>query len=74
MVESPRWLINRRRFAEAAIQFRKIARFNKRHFEITEKELMVMFSNVEQETTYGIASLFSGWRLARNTAIMGFSW
>uniref|UniRef100_A0A1A9WDS2 Major facilitator superfamily (MFS) profile domain-containing protein n=1 Tax=Glossina brevipalpis TaxID=37001 RepID=A0A1A9WDS2_9MUSC len=74
VIESPRWLISKQRFADAIIQFKKIAKINGRPFDMTEKELIQIFSTAENETTYGIASLFSGWRLARNTIIMGFSW
>uniref|UniRef100_A0A1A9ZQ56 Major facilitator superfamily (MFS) profile domain-containing protein n=1 Tax=Glossina pallidipes TaxID=7398 RepID=A0A1A9ZQ56_GLOPL len=74
VIESPRWLISKQRFADAIIQFRKIAKINGRSFTMSEKELIQIFSTAQIETTYGIASLFSGWRLARNTIIMGFSW
>ncbi|XP_037885296.1 solute carrier family 22 member 5 isoform X2 [Glossina fuscipes] len=74
VIESPRWLISKQRFADAIIQFKKIAKINGRTFTMSEKELIQIFSTAHAETTYGIASLFSGWRLARNTIIMGFSW
>uniref|UniRef100_A0A1A9VVB9 Major facilitator superfamily (MFS) profile domain-containing protein n=1 Tax=Glossina austeni TaxID=7395 RepID=A0A1A9VVB9_GLOAU len=74
VIESPRWLISKQRFADAIIQFKKIAKINGRTFTMSEKELIQIFSTAQIETTYGIASLFSGWRLARNTIIMGFSW
>uniref|UniRef100_A0A1B0FQN9 Major facilitator superfamily (MFS) profile domain-containing protein n=1 Tax=Glossina morsitans morsitans TaxID=37546 RepID=A0A1B0FQN9_GLOMM len=74
VIESPRWLISKQRFADAIIQFRKIAKINGRSFTMSEKELIQIFSTAQIEATYGIASLFSGWRLARNTIIMGFSW
>uniref|UniRef100_A0A1B0AV89 Major facilitator superfamily (MFS) profile domain-containing protein n=1 Tax=Glossina palpalis gambiensis TaxID=67801 RepID=A0A1B0AV89_9MUSC len=74
VIESPRWLISKQRFADAIMQFKKIAKINGRTFTMSEKELIQIFSTAHAETTYGIASLFSGWRLARNTIIMGFSW
>lgn len=74
VIESPRWLISKKRFGDAIIQFKKIAKINGRQFDMTEKELAQIYSTTHQEVTYGIASLFSGWRLARNTIIMGFSW
>lgn len=74
VIESPRWLISKRRFREAIVQFKKIAKFNGRDFDVTEKELEEIYREDKHEVTYGIASLFAGWRLARNTIIMGFSW
>ncbi|XP_073817563.1 organic cation transporter 1 [Musca autumnalis] len=74
VIESPRWLISKKRFGDAIRQFKKIARINGRQFDMSEKELITIYMSTNQEVTYGIASLFSGWRLARNTCIMGFSW
>ncbi|XP_022215183.2 carcinine transporter [Drosophila obscura] len=74
VIESPRWLISKRRFRDAIVQLRKIAKINGRRFDVTEKELAEIYSQDKQDVTYGIASLFAGWRLARNTTIMGFSW
>lgn len=74
VIESPRWLISKKRFRDAITQFKKIAKINGRQFDMSEKELEEIYKSTQQEVTYGIASLFSGWRLARNTAIMGFSW
>ncbi|XP_061396416.1 organic cation/carnitine transporter 2-like, partial [Musca vetustissima] len=73
-IESPRWLISKKRFGDAIGQFKKIAKINGRQFDMSEKELIAIYVSTQQEVTYGIASLFSGWRLARNTCIMGFSW
>lgn len=75
VIESPRWLISKHRYGEAITQFKKIARINGREFDMTEKELAQMYTNQQvDEVTYGMASLFSGWHLTRNTTIMGFSW
>ncbi|XP_016978582.1 carcinine transporter [Drosophila rhopaloa] len=74
VIESPRWLISKQRFREAIVQLQKIAKINGHRFDMTEKELAEIYSRDKQEVTYGIASLFAGWRLARNTIIMGFSW
>ncbi|XP_036324828.1 carcinine transporter isoform X1 [Rhagoletis pomonella] len=75
IIESPRWLISKQRYGEAITQFKKIAKINGRQFDLTEKELVQIYANrEEEEVTYGMASLFSGWHLTRNTAIMGFSW
>ncbi|ALC47410.1 CG7084 [Drosophila busckii] len=74
IIESPRWLISKQRFADAIVQLKKIAKINGREFDVTEKQLADIYSRNTSEATYGIASLFAGWRLARNTIIMGFSW
>lgn len=74
VIESPRWLISKRRYADALVQFKTIAHFNDRTFTITEKELAEMYGNLDEEKVFGLASLFNGWRIAKNTIIMGFSW
>ncbi|XP_037729815.1 carcinine transporter [Drosophila subpulchrella] len=74
VIESPRWLISKQRFREAIVQLQKIAKINGHRFDMTEKELAEIYSRDKQDVTYGMASLFAGWRLARNTIIMGFSW
>ncbi|XP_055907554.1 carcinine transporter-like isoform X2 [Eupeodes corollae] len=73
-IESPRWLISKRRFADALVQLKRIAYLNRRSITITEKELVELYGNLEEEKVIGVASLFSGWRIAKNTIIMGFSW
>lgn len=73
-IESPRWLINQKRFADAIQQFKIIARINRNSFDLTEEKLAQLYSDVEQEKVYGMASLFCTWRIAKNTIIMGFSW
>lgn len=73
-IESPRWLINQKRFTEAIRQFKIIAQVNKRKFDLTEEKLEQMFSDQPVETVYGMASLFCTWRMTKNTIIMGFSW
>ncbi|XP_055851200.1 beta-alanine transporter-like isoform X2 [Episyrphus balteatus] len=73
-IESPRWLISRRRYADALVQFKTIAFLNGRSITTTEKELTDLFGNSEEESMYGVASLFNSWRIAKNTIIMGFSW
>uniref|UniRef100_T1H126 Major facilitator superfamily (MFS) profile domain-containing protein n=1 Tax=Megaselia scalaris TaxID=36166 RepID=T1H126_MEGSC len=47
--------------------------FYKNNFDLTEEKLAQLYSNVEQEKVYGMASLFCTWRMAKNTIIMGFS-
>jgi len=74
VIESPRWLISKRRFADAIVQLKKIAKVNGRNFDVTEEQLAKIYEHQKIEETYGVASLFSGWRLARNTTIMAFNW
>ncbi|XP_023309184.2 carcinine transporter-like [Lucilia cuprina] len=72
-IESPRWLISKKRFGDAITQLKKIAKVNGRQFDMTEKDLAQIYCEINQEATYGFASMFSGWRLAKNTLILGFS-
>lgn len=73
-IESPRWLISRRRYADALVQFKKIAFINARSVTTTEKELSELYGKSEEENMFGVASLFTHWRIAKNTIIMGYSW
>lgn len=73
-IESPRWLISRRRYRSALIQFKKMARINGKKFDMTEAELKALYASQKKEHVYGMASLFSSWRLARTTVIMSYCW
>ena len=75
MIESPRWLVTKRKFKRAAMELNKIAKINGKHgVKITEKYLEEQMPNVALEQVYGMASLFSGWRLAKNTSLIITSW
>lgn len=74
MIESPRWLINRGKFHRAAFYLNRIAKVNGKSTQITEKLLRSMLPNEEPEKTFGILSLFSGFRLAKNTTILVVCW
>ncbi|XP_055678172.1 carcinine transporter-like [Lutzomyia longipalpis] len=74
MIESPRWLANRRRYGDCAKQLNRIAKINGKDVEITEKLLVQMLPATSEETVYGLASLFSSWRLAKNACLLVISW
>ncbi|XP_067618645.1 beta-alanine transporter-like isoform X2 [Eurosta solidaginis] len=74
-VESPRWLISKHRYGEAITQLKKIAKINGRRLNLTEKDLTRIYAErTDDEPIFGMASLFSGWHLTRNTTIMSCSW
>jgi OCT family organic cation transporter-like MFS transporter 4/5 len=74
MIESPRWLATKRRFKECAVELQKIADINGKDVKITEKLLEEMMPNQIVDQVYGLASLFSHWRLAKNTLLMMVAW
>ncbi len=74
MIESPRWLATKRRFKKCAEELQKIADINGEDVRITETLLEEMMPNQTVDTTYGIASLFSHWRLAKNTLCLMVAW
>lgn len=74
MIESPRWLANKGMYKRCAEQLQKIAKVNGSKIEITEKLIKEMLKDHKVEKVYGMASLFSSWRLAKNTTLMVISW
>lgn len=74
MIESPRWLINRGRLHRAAYYLNRIAKINKKPVKVTAKMLQSMLPNEEPEKVYGMLSLFSGLRLAKNTIMLLMAW
>lgn len=75
MIESPRWLANKRRFPECVKQLNTIAKINKSNIRITEEELNeVLKCEGNVESVYGIMSLFTHWRLAKNTILIIICW
>lgn len=74
MIESPRWLIYQGKLAEAAFYLNRIAKINKKSIKLDEEMLRTMMPNYEPDKVYGMLSLFSGYRLARNTILLLISW
>lgn len=74
MIESPRWLVNRGKMDEAAFYLNRIAKINNKPINFNEKVLRSLIPNVEPEKIYGMLSLFSGFRLAKNTTILIICW
>lgn len=75
MIESPRWLANKNKYKSCAQQLAKIAKVNKFKEHLDEKlieEKLTRKQNTEQ--VYGVMSLFSNWRLAKNTSLMIIIW
>lgn len=74
MIESPRWLVNRGQLDKAAFYLNRIARINNKPIKFTEKMLRTMLPNEQPEKVHGMLSLFSGFRLAKNTLLLIISW
>lgn len=74
MIESPRWLATKRHFQRCADELNRIAKINDKKVEVTAKMLEEMIPNSKPEEVYGIASLFSNWRLAKNTSMIIMCW
>jgi OCT family organic cation transporter-like MFS transporter 4/5 len=74
MIESPRWLATKRRFKECATVLQKFADINGKDVQVTETLLEEMMPNQIVEPVYGMASLFSHWRLAKNTLLLMVAW
>ncbi|XP_070494612.1 carcinine transporter [Chironomus tepperi] len=74
MIESPRWLATKRHLARCANELNRIAKINGKKIEITEKMLKEMLPDEKAEEVFGIASLFTGWRLAKNTILIVICW
>jgi hypothetical protein len=58
---------------ECAQELRRIARTNKR---ILPEDTMIILEKIaaKKERVYGLASLFSNWRLAKNTVLIVYLW
>nr|XP_040219333.1 beta-alanine transporter [Anopheles coluzzii]XP_040219334.1 beta-alanine transporter [Anopheles coluzzii]XP_040219335.1 beta-alanine transporter [Anopheles coluzzii] len=74
-IESPRWLATRGNYREAMVQFRKIATINGiRELAFDERVLEKRLANHRTDKVYGLASLFNGWRMAKNTMLVILCW
>jgi hypothetical protein len=71
--ESARWLAARGKTVECAQELRRIARTNKRALP---DDAMIILQKIaaKRERIYGLASLFSNWRLAKNTVLIVYLW
>lgn len=75
MIESPRWLITRGDYKTAVYYLNRIGRINKKSVTLTEEQLRSMMPpDGKSEQTYGMLSLFSGKRLARNSIFLIVAW
>ena len=74
MIESPRWLANKQKFSKCAEMLNRIAEINKKSVRYSEDVLKKLLGTQKEEKVYGAMSLFSHWRLARNTTILVLSW
>jgi len=74
MIESPRWLATKRYLDRCATELNRIAKINGKNVVITEKILKEMLPNEKAEDVYGILSLFTHWRLAKNTIMLIICW
>lgn len=70
MIESPRWLANRKKYTKCAEMLNRIAKINQRDVRYSEDSLREIFGHVKEEKIYGIMSLFSHWRLLKNTVLL----
>ncbi|CRK88958.1 CLUMA_CG002518, isoform A [Clunio marinus] len=74
MIESPRWLATKRHLERCANELNRIAKINGKKVEVTVKMLEEMLPDLKVENVFGIASLFTGWRLAKNTCMIIVCW
>lgn len=74
MIESPRWLANKQKFQRCADTLNRIAKINKSETRYSESSLKEIFGKQEEEKVYGVMSLFSHWRLMRNTGLLILGW
>lgn len=73
MIESPRWLANRGKVKACLSQLRIVAEGNGTTVPEDAVEILGGTSR-KPESGYGLISLFSSWRLAKNTLMLIISW
>lgn len=74
MIESPRWLATKRYLGRCVVELNRIAKINGKKIVVTEEMLKEILPDTKAEEVYGIASLFTGWRLAKNTIMIVTCW
>lgn len=73
MIESPRWLVGRGKVSRSVIELSKIAKMNGTKLpDNTPIKLQQIARHPEK--IYGMLSLFSSWRLAKNTVLLITGW
>ncbi|XP_035782320.1 beta-alanine transporter-like [Anopheles albimanus] len=74
-IESPRWMATRGDYRGALKQLKRIAHINGiRELPYDEHMLEKRLADHRTDTVYGIASLFDGWRMTRNTILVVLCW
>lgn len=72
-IESPRWLANKGKTEKCVKELEKIAKVN--NTKVPPRALYDLSKDEnEEETVYGALSLFSQWRMAKNTSILSLCW
>lgn len=75
MIESPRWLATNGKWEKSASFLKRIANVNgTQHLNITGDYLKRTLPQQSNERVYGMASFFTGWRLAINTMLLVMCW
>lgn len=73
MIESPRWLAAQGKIGRSIKELKKIAKIN--GTTVPEDAMITLRQSTDtSEKVFGVMSLFSSWRLARNTLLLIVCW
>lgn len=73
MIESPRWLASQGKTLRCIQQLKVIAKVN--GTTVPEDAIISLGKKADsQERSFGVMSLFSSWRLAKNTLMLIICW
>lgn len=73
MIESPRWLVSQGKHKECIRELKVIAKINKT--SVPEDALTILRRKFDRvDKSYGVMSLFTSWRLAKNTTMLVIIW